>query len=241
MPPTMKLVETSTCSTLSSTVYERVRHGILRAQLAPETKLRIEDLAERYGVGTSPVREALHRLAAEGLVSKIDQRGFRVSPISVDEVVELAKTRRWINTIALRESIAKGEVEWEERMVLSLHRLAKISLPAAGVSAMDDTQWNTLHVLHKEFHHSLIAACGSRFILEFSDKLFDFSERYQHIGTMSSAPCREVDAEHRAIMDACVARDAETAIKLMNQHVDLSCEIVLSFLRSAGQTSSKLA
>jgi len=77
--------------TLASTVFEQLRRDIVSVQLAPGEKLRIEALRERYGVGGSPVREALNRLSAEGLVWQQDQKGFRVAPVSERELEELTR------------------------------------------------------------------------------------------------------------------------------------------------------
>src|SRR3990172_5019394 len=83
--------------TLASSVYERLRQDVLTGELLPGHKLRIDALRLRYGVGASPVREALNRLVSEGLVTLEDQKGFRVAPVSLDELRELTHTRCLIN------------------------------------------------------------------------------------------------------------------------------------------------
>jgi GntR family transcriptional regulator, carbon starvation induced regulator len=71
------------------------------------------------------VREALNRLSSEGLVERKSQRGFFVTEISMTALEELVKTRIWLETLALRESIQNATEEWEEQLVLAYHRLAR--------------------------------------------------------------------------------------------------------------------
>jgi DNA-binding GntR family transcriptional regulator len=91
--------------TLASSVYDRLRYDILSGALPPDEKLRTEALRDRYGVGNSPLREALNRLSADGLVTREDQKGFRVATVSRADLEELVKTRCWLEEIALRQSI----------------------------------------------------------------------------------------------------------------------------------------
>ena len=91
-------------TTLASAAYERLRRDIRIGRLAPGEKLRIDALRAIYEIGASPLREALNRLSAEGLVVQEDQRGFRVPPVSIEDLLELTRTRCWLNEIALRES-----------------------------------------------------------------------------------------------------------------------------------------
>lgn len=112
-------------ATRTLAAYESLRHDIVTGILAPGAKLKIESMCDRYGAGSSPIREALNRLYAEGLVSLHEQRGFRVRTVSVDELQELARTRCLVNEIAVREAILRGDAKWEEGIVLAFHRLMR--------------------------------------------------------------------------------------------------------------------
>ena len=98
---------------------------LLDGVLEAESKLRVEWVVSKYGAGASPVREALNRLASEGLLGRHDQRGFFIMPVSASELEELTRTRCWLEERALRESIAHRTAEWEEQLVLALHRLGR--------------------------------------------------------------------------------------------------------------------
>ena len=112
--------------TRTSAIYERLRRDIIQGTLLPGEKLRIEVLRAKYDVGGTPLREAMNRLSTEGLVTQSEQRGFRVTPVSADELLELTRTRCWINEVALRELIARGGRDWEEQVLLALHRLSRV-------------------------------------------------------------------------------------------------------------------
>ena len=122
------MTETNSTSgkTQASIVYDQIRQDILTGELKPGAPLRVSRLRERYETSGSPVREALNRLSANGLVGSEDNRGFNVPEISRDELIELYETRFWIEEIALRESIIHGDESWEESIVLALHRLTRL-------------------------------------------------------------------------------------------------------------------
>lgn len=208
-------------ATLASSLYEKLREEIVKADLLPGEKLRIETLRKRYGVGGSPVREALNRLSAEGLVAQQDQKGFRVASVSLDELHELMRTRCWVNEVVVRESIARGDAAWEEAIVLAFHRLSRAQPRVPDSPHLVDPAWDQLH---RAFHSALIAACGSRWLLDFAEMLFDCAERYRHLSMARRQVPRDVLGEHRAIMEAVINRQTETAVALLNEHIRRTTE-----------------
>src|SRR5262245_40823915 len=91
-------------ATLTSSVYDGLRHEILCADLPPGARLGTRKLGERYGVGLSSIREALSILSSEGLVVRRDRRGFIAAPVSEADLEDLTRARCWINEIGLRQS-----------------------------------------------------------------------------------------------------------------------------------------
>ncbi len=210
--------------TLASTVYRQLRHDIVKGVLTPGEKLRIESLRDRYGVGGSPIREALNRLYSEGLVSQRDQRGFCVAPVSVDDLLELLRTRCLINEIALRELIARGDDAWEEAIVLAFHRLLRTPERVPDAPEKPNPEWEQRH---RTFHAALIAACDSHWLRGFAEMLFDCADRYRHLsGHVRVEPQRDIVGEHRAIMEATINRDTATAVRLLNEHAVLTAELL---------------
>ena len=112
-------------STQTINVYDRLREDLLSGQLEPGRKLQMRFLTEAYQIGQTPLREALNRLTAEGLVESREQRGFYVTGISRSELEELTKTRCWIESLALRQAMAASTLEWEEALVVAHHRLSR--------------------------------------------------------------------------------------------------------------------
>lgn len=223
-------------TTLALSVYSRLREDILNVTLKPNAKLRIRELCERYEVGLSPMREALSRLASEGLVVQTAQRGFTVASFSVQELVELVRTKKWLNEIGVRESITHGDAAWEEGVLLAFHRLAKTPRFLDGES--DDgsgrnADWNAAHLA---FHTSLIDACRSEWLKSFCRTLFTASERYRAVARMKSEPTKRLD-EHRQIMEATVNRDADLAVQLLNAHFENTVNLVLASLERLGETA----
>jgi GntR family carbon starvation induced transcriptional regulator len=209
--------------TLTSAVYQTLRRDIIRGVLRPGAKLRIDSVRERYKTGASPVREALSRLAAEGLAVYQDQRGFQVAPVTASQVRELVRTRTLINEILLRESLARGDALWEEGIVLAHHRLSRTPKPSLGGEF--DAEYEQRH---RMFHASLFAACDSRPLLEFSERLFDQAERCRNLSMLGAASeQRDVATEHAQIAEAVLSRDLATALRLSNEHVDRTASFVL--------------
>ena len=211
--------------TLASMAYGRLREEIIGARFESGQRLHIQQLCERYGMGLSPIREALNRLSRDGLVSQSDRRGFRVTPLSEKHLDELTRTRIWINELALRQSIANGDVAWEERVVLAYHRLSRLPRYVLGSgSAEYNPQWEKAH---RAFHAELIAACGSHWLQDFCEQLFDAADCYRHLSRVSSVQRKELrQDEHKMIMDAALARDSEKAVELIRRHVVKTADLV---------------
>lgn len=196
--------------TLAETAYAALRRDIVSGALAPGLPLRMTLLCDRYGMGMSPVREALNRLQAERLVVSMPLRGFIVSPVSAAELTDTTDTRILIEAQALRRSIAGGGPDWAQAVRDTLAAL----LSAAG--SADDR----LEVLHHAFHRALVAGCGSPRLLELFERLYSESERYRfHALTVEARDgSRDLAAEHRAIADAALDGDADRAVAALTTH-----------------------
>ncbi len=220
----MQSAEKQSGETLASHAYQRLRQDIISGAHAPGAKLRILELCERYDIGPSPMREALNRLSRDGLVTQSDHRGFAVTPLSRAHLDELTKTRCWLIDLALRESIANGDSAWEEGVVLAYHRLSRIPRHPSGEERITyNPAWEEAH---RAFHRSLIAACGSRWLIGFCEQLFDAADCYRHLARVSSSKRRAPRDEHPAMVEAIVARDTEKAVALLCAHFTRTAELV---------------
>lgn len=214
----------SATSTKASTVLDRLRAEIVHGTHPPGEKLRLEHLAPSYGVGRTPLREACCRLAAEGLVTIEDQRGFRVAPISRRDLLDLTRTRQQIEPLALRASIQHGNVAWEGEVTAALHRLERSGSPPPEGGDLDDA-WEREH---GRLHAVLLSACDSPLLLRFCATLFEQSERYRRLAAAYGQPSRDIGAEHRALVRAALERDTERACALLVEHIARTTERVLA-------------
>lgn len=210
-------------ATLSTTVYQELRSDLLAGRLKPGEKLRAEALGQRFSIASSPIREALNRLVSEGFVLLEDQKGFRVAPVSEAELRELVRARCWIDGAAITESIRQFDVAWEESLVLALHRLSRVSRLESGHVATPDPTWEQLH---REFHRTLVAGCGSRWIRRISEQLFDAAERYRLLAAQQIPERNELN-EHKAIVEACLARNATEAVRLLEAHYGKTFSVIM--------------
>ena len=205
-------------------IYGRIRDDIVRGHLPPASKLKIEVLRERYGVGATPIREALSLLTADGLVARVDQRGFRVSEVSSAEFDELLEIRCTIEGRALRLAVERGDSDWEERVVLSRYRLHRTPRILGG----DDTEWERCH---KSFHMTLISACGSQTLLRMCNQFYDENNRYRYIARLGPNARPTVYEEHDALAETALARDVDKAVELLAEHYTATGHLLRQALR----------
>src|SRR5215813_14549467 len=110
---------------LTQGAYEALRADLLACRIAPGSRLKIQDLCQQHEVSLGAIREALSRLTSDGLVVAEPQRGFRAAPISPEDLRDLTMVRIEIDTLCLRQAVARGDVDWEARLVAAYHRLSR--------------------------------------------------------------------------------------------------------------------
>ncbi len=203
--------------TLVESSYNRLRSDIIAGKLAPGAKLRIEELRDDYRIGASPLREALNRLAGEGFVTVEEQRGFKVAPVSPDDLKDLSRMRIMLECEALRESISNGDDEWEANLLAAHHRLQK----AERSFGKNLDEWEQRN---EEFHEALVAACTSSWLLRLRHVLYEQHKRYRFIAILSHQQDRDVHREHREILEATLARDVKAAIEATERHIQFTLE-----------------
>ncbi|MEP4378945.1 MAG: GntR family transcriptional regulator [Alphaproteobacteria bacterium] len=210
--------------TIATSVYDRLRADIIIGALEPGHRLGTDQLRGRYGVGISPVREALNRLLAEKLVCFEDQKGFHVAGIGEEDLHDLIRMRCWAEEIALRESMANTTPEWEESILLAYHRLSRTPRSAQSEQFEFNPEWE---VLHREFHTVLLANCGSPRLLAHCELLADQSKRYRQLAASISYPARSEGDEHKSLMDKTLSGDADVAVAAHHDHLRKTMEIII--------------
>ncbi|RVU85582.1 GntR family transcriptional regulator [Leucothrix sargassi] len=216
------MTATTENTSLTNQTYQRIYTMIIQGDLQPGVKLKIEELRKNLGTGASPVREALSLLTSDHLVERIDQRGFRVSHISSEGFTELLKTRCWLEERALRESMKAKDVHWEERLVLAHHRLKR------EPRTLEDTgkpnpEWESKH---KDFHMTMLSACGSSILIKMCDQLYDQNIRYRNAAKTMAYPTRDVTSEHDEILQHILNHDADSAVAELVSHYTTTGEFL---------------
>ncbi|MBH5369092.1 GntR family transcriptional regulator [Bradyrhizobium glycinis] len=210
----------------TQTVYEQLRVSLLVGRYRPEAKLKISELGSAFSVSTGAVREALARLTAEGLVTAMPQRGFRVAPVSAADLRDLTEMRIEIETKCLRRAIANGDLAWEAAVVAAHHRLA-----VTPIAAADGSFSPTWIVAHGEFHAALVKACDSAWMLRVRELLFAHNERYLDLARKTDRGNRAAAREHRELMEAALARDTDRAVAAMTAHIGKTRDTIEPVLR----------
>jgi DNA-binding GntR family transcriptional regulator len=232
----MEIKESTPTKGLSTQAFDLLRADIIQGQLRPNERLRIQGLSDRYQVGATAIREALSRLVSDGIVEFEDQRGFCVSPVSREELLDLTQTRIDIESLAMRYATQRGDLDWESKLMSAYHRLSRTPPPD---SPEKHAPWADAH---QRFHEALVSGCGSTWLLRLCRLLYDKSERYRNLAerdTQSSA--RDTVNEHKQILDAAMARDADLIGHYLADHYQQTTSILLQANFGGHKDSAKSA
>jgi DNA-binding GntR family transcriptional regulator len=210
-----------------SQLIHNLREQILTGAIPAGSRLKIEVLQRETGLSSSPLREALSRLVAEGLVVSEENRGFRAAPLSATDLRDITQMRLLLETSALEDSIRHGTVEWETGIVGAHYQFQKQDQRIARGEAPPDQEWTRLH---KAFHLSLVAACSFPKLLAMCSSLFDQSERYRRLSASTRVAPRNTQDEHQLLMEAVLKRDQDGARAMLTQHISRTAENVLRIL-----------
>ena len=223
---------TAPATTLADLADRHLRRDIVSGALKPGEKLSIALLIKRYAIGATPLREALSRLSTDHLVVLEGKRGFSVAPVSAAEMDDISLCRRLIETEAVRLAVQHGDEAWESRVVAAFHRLDRAEERVRQGAAAHSDEWEEHN---REFHKAVVSACGSAWLVRLQEMLYVQHERYRRLSLQHRDPARDLQAEHRAIMQACLDRDAMAAARLSGEHIDRTAAAVHAVLAATGK------
>src|SRR5690606_33774306 len=214
-------------STLATQVYERLRDDIVLGVLAPNAKLGLDLLKERYGFGMTPLREALYRLSSSSLVTLEDRRGFRVASASPAHLAEVIELREATEIMLLKNAFKHADLTWEPQLVAAWHRLQR----TADYKFNPGPYTRDWEAAHRSFHFALLSSARLPILREFHLTLWDHAARYRNL---ANAGGKEMPADvfdgHTKLMEAALARDQELATVLMRRHVRLATSHIMQSL-----------
>ena len=207
--------------TVSALVCERLRAEIVSGDLEPGARLRQVELATRFGVSTTPVREALALLQQEGLVRLHPQRGAVVFLPTPADLREHYAIRGALEALAAERAAEAFEAAWAPPLEALLDEMR--TGPAA----------DRYLELNQRFHAELYARSGLHKLVELIVAHRDASSAYLRIYRSDDEfPVARLDAEHTAILDACLRRDASGAARAVREHLERTVEHVAARLEA---------
>jgi DNA-binding GntR family transcriptional regulator len=200
-------------------VYLEVRSELLSAQYQPGQWMKVADLQRRYGWSLSVIREALSRLAAEGLLVAAPQRGFRVVQLSMEDLHDLTEARIKIETLVLREALAAPDRSWEARLLAAGHQLDHTPL---GVTGRDGGRvFNPEFIrVHAEFHETLLSGCSNVRLLHMANSLRDSAELYRMWTPRTALRGGDIASEHRSLTKLALDHKVDACVELLVAHIE---------------------
>lgn len=209
--------------TLVQHASDRLRQDILDGVMPPMHKLKVEVLSENYRISSTPLREALNRLAQEGLVTADMRRGFRVAAMSLADLRDIIRLRQLVECDALVDSMRLGALEWEDTITREHGALQKAATAVGQAAEVGQAEW--AHA-HRRFHMATLSACQSARQLEICGALFDQAERYRRLSARQRAIPRDRVREHEDLLRSVLNRDTDLAVRLHRQHLERTADAI---------------
>lgn len=221
-----KIEKNKNVLTLVNQCYAALREDILNGVFEPGQKLKVVPLKEYFKVGQSPIREALSRLTADGLVTMENNKGFRVSILSEKDMYDTCSILTMVTNMALTRAIECATKESEASIVSELY---KLSLVEKSNELAPYTVWAECNY---NFHMALIAGCGSPLLLDIYRIVYAKFDRYCRIAySMCKTRLKDNHEEHVALTNAVLNKEKALAHKLNERHIHGACKDVIKILK----------
>ncbi|WP_298261142.1 GntR family transcriptional regulator [uncultured Litoreibacter sp.] len=199
-------------------IYDDLHRKLVTAQFGHGEKLKSEELRQTYGCSANTIREVLFRLSTAGLVAFEEQRGFRARRTSKERQHDLTQFRILLEQEGASLSMKHGDIEWEARLSAAHHKISHIEseVRRAGTVVHVLALWSNAEW---EFHDTLISACQSPLLRETYKTIYDqFRQQLVSRDTNYGYYIENIE-EHRAILEAALARDEPSCRKHIRDHL----------------------
>lgn len=200
--------------TLSDRVFEIVRERIVSGALPETVPIRQDALASELGVSKIPLREALARLEQEGLVAGQANRGYTVRPMSALQAEEIYELRIAVEPTAASYAALHADDHYRAAAIAAFERLQE----GADNDLLDAAARN------RAFHAALVAAAGRDLTIDLVQRLSVLAERYVVAHLRPAGRGLRAQDEHRALLEAWLARDAEAVHAMLTRHLTATIE-----------------
>ncbi len=218
------MAKTADATTRQESLYLQIRARLLRGEFAPGEPIRMDQFRATYGVSVSVAREVLTRLAEQRLVVAEPNKGFHVAPLTAENIADLCLVRAELEALTVSLAIKRGDAAWEASVVAAHHELAITPRPSIAEDPEGNERWAAIH---SKFHAACAAGCGSTRLCAVRQQFFDEAEILRQYSRLYGAG-RDVEAEHAAITQAIISRDAELAQSLVRSHVERTAQATLA-------------
>lgn len=209
---------------LTDTAYQAIKQDILVCDLAPGVEVTERELGGRYGLGKAPLREALIRLRHEGLLQSIPRSGYRITPVTIQDVQDIFALRLLLEPAAARQ--AAGHID--ERLLKELNELCR-----AGYTPGDRASESAFLRANRQFHVAIADASGNRRLARMLGQLLEETERLFHLGLAVRDRTEEMKHEHEALVAALVSGDADAAEHATIEQINTARTMVMDGILSA--------
>lgn len=207
-------LEEEASSTLADRVYRSIRIDIISGVLKADQKLKMVCLCKKYGIASSPLREALARLVGDNLVVAESYRGFWVVPQSCEEIIDIFSVLKLLEGQALQSSMENTDVLWRKKM-------------SDALLCFESSKEGERGYAYKQFHRSLTGRCCSPWLARCLDVMFVQSERYHHFLLEDIGHDDAANEQMRAICNAAVGGNILRATRLVEKHLHLTRDAIL--------------
>ena len=206
--------------TKSEAAYQELRARILDGRLAPGARVSTEALAEDLNISTTPLREAVRRLAADYLLEAPPHREILIPPLTTQRLQEIYELRLILDPLAAGKATTQARDE-DVRAVRGLLEAARTAQPAEWLAA------------NRRFHRGIYSRCGNQILVRALDTLTDRSDRYLQVLSRGVATVARADKDHDAIMDAFAGGKPREVEALVREHLRTSLDYLVSALAAS--------
>ncbi len=207
--------------TLAEKAFISLHEAILTGMLKPGERIPIEDLAAALEMSPMPVREAVRRLDALGLVENVPHKGARITKLSIDDLCEIYEARLALEPLAIARAARAFSPENEARARTALSSMRTEATGSVG-------GWRA----HGEFHLSIYRAARSIWLLRLIEPLWESSERYRLAMAPAARPAKRIKM-HEVLLRACIEHDTEAAALELHNHLAATANSLAEALGSA--------
>jgi DNA-binding GntR family transcriptional regulator len=209
---------------LRDVIFEALRKAIVSGEIKPGERLMEVSLADQMGVSRTPVREAIRRLEAEGLVTMVPRRGTHVSELSVKDIMDVLEVRAALDKLATR----LAAMRIQPQQIKSLETVHKQFVAHIEKENIEGAVRKDI-----EFHDIIYAASGNSRLIGVAGGLREHIYRFRVIYLKDMEIAEHVEQEHQRILEALRQRDEKTASELAEAHIKKQMDTIIDTLNKS--------